>query len=240
MPETKDWLILGGLGLSAYAIYLLFRPTPVPDGDIIKAKWENLNIYLLQITADGREPTTEEWAQYEAMWQDGVVEEHELVEASQPAFLQLVDSAERLAKQWYLVPIVVFTPIAGYITVQLFRDWYRYRCRRCTRPRCTKDGEEFATKEELADHIAREHTVTLDATMLAAAQVEFTKIPYWTRATVAAESGLYNRAYHDWRTLSQEEIYLICWAMMSVVAIGAVAATFAGPLGVAAALLLLI
>ena len=240
--NVLPWMIGGGvLLIGGYLFYSSWQRAQAAA--VYRESWkieaEAINVYLEQITAGGREPTAAEWDRYERMLDDMALKERVIEELSRNELTTLAFLAEGLAKRWYLVPLAVIFPVAGYIGIQLFRDWFRQRCVRCKTPTCEKDGLTFSTEADLAAHIAAEHQATEVAADIVAAQAQFNRTPYWVRETIAAESELYYKAHQDWRELSYAEIMAVSYSIMVIITIGALAAAFVPGLAAASVLLLL-
>ena len=207
MPQENDGkslLWLAGIGVGGFLAYkvidsLFLAPGRKEMQKIIDEKWVNADAYLDQMTTDGREPTETEMAIYNAMVRDMIDEEAML---PQPIIVELAHAAEELMKQWYLIPIAIVTPIAGYISLKLFQDWYKNKCRRCQPPHCPKCGRYFATVEQVQQHIINDHQPTTNLYDIREAQRVFNLNPVFVTGTVSVSSGLFYRAFETWANLA--------------------------------------
>jgi len=207
-PNTV--LVVGALAIGGYIVYRLFGE---PSGreemlKIIEEKWPNADTYLDRITAGGREPTEEEMAIYNEMTEDIVLEEKNL---PQPLIIELLDHARWYAEHWYIIPAavaatIVAKPIAGWVSHQLLRVWWKYKCRRCQPPQCPTCGVYFATPEDLENHIRYEHEATTSLARIREAERIFVEQPTFVGGYLAVEANLYDRSYTPWDYLNPMEI----------------------------------
>lgn len=183
--------------------------------------------YLDAITAGGRVPTSEELATYNEMLRRIMEKEERIEELSRSELEKFADWCVGIAENWWkiggIAAALIGTPIAGYVAIRLFNSafrtcrvgWHRFTCQK---PGC---GYEATDEADLARHMTEAHPgVATEASKLIEAQGYFNALPAWVQVNIAADAGIYNRAYQRWDTLVPAEIWALAW--------GAAAAATAG------------
>lgn len=218
-PTTKgiNWtpIIIGGTALGAiYLITRLFLSRTEQAKEILEdwqQEFDQLQPYVESIYAGGRTPTEQEVAVLSAMLENMRIKEQTVEQLSKSFFTELHDIIETTAKNWWLMPVAIITPIAGYMTYKLVKGWFNNRRPPPNFP-CPKCGAVFGTKEALKRHIETEHTPT--AQFALEAQENFAQASTWVQNAVAVES-YYAKTFTRWDHWSLPEIKNLNWALTS-------------------------
>jgi len=200
-------IIVGGLALGGiYLLYKLFGSyedrfeKAMEIYEDYKLELAELQDYAERINAGGRIPSDSETKVLDAMMNAMKLKEIQIKHLSESVFDQLTNFIETAAKNWWLVPLVIIAPIAGYMTFKLVKGWFDHR-----KPppsggfTCPVCNETFSTASGLKQHMKTEHTPT--TTNLSQAQAEFQKLGAWTHGAIAVDTALYSQIDKSWRTL---------------------------------------
>jgi len=174
-----------------------------------RMEWETLNPYVESIFYGGREPTDSEMAIMDSMMKQMELKEITIQRLSTSTFQELGDIARTLAKNWWLVPVVVLTPIAGYVAFKLVKGWFQNRPPRPPTFKCPVCGEIFSSEFRLREHTEQYHPPT--KANIATAQSIYRGTGTWVQGLVATDS-IYSRAYGSWSSFSLGEIAEVAWA----------------------------
>ncbi|MGQ9545909.1 MAG: C2H2-type zinc finger protein [Dehalococcoidia bacterium] len=242
--EKINWtpiIVIGAAGLGIYLILKLLLGENAANREQARAileDWQQefdvLKPYVESIYFDNRIPTEQEIAVLSSMLDQMRTKEITINELSKSVFKELTDILETAAKNWWLVPVVILTPIAGYLTYQLVKGWKNRRQPPPNFP-CPKCGAVFATEGALKNHIETAHAPTLQ--FASEAQQKFAQTSSWVQNAVAVES-YYDKTFTNWRTWSLSEIGNLNWGLTSAIVYGIGAAAETAALQTALLLLL--
>jgi len=222
-PETKEtkkeipWtpIIIGGAALSAiYLITRLFLSRTEQAKEVLEdweLEFDELQSYIERIYAGDRTPTEQEVAILSSMLDQMKIKEETVQQLSKSVFTELHDIIETAARNWWLVPAVIISPIAGYMTYKLVKGWFNNRRPPPNFP-CPKCGAVFGTEGALKRHIETEHTPTGQFAL--EAQENFAQASTWVQNAVAVES-YYAKTFTRWDRWSLPEIKNLNWALTS-------------------------
>lgn len=219
-----DWgpIVFAGVALGGiYAIIRALKGWTPWDGkkyeeamiilEDYRVELEELQPYVESIYAGDRVPTEQEEAILSSMVRQMELKEATVYNLSRTVWNQLSDIIKDAAKVWWTVPLVVFTPIAGYGTYKMIKGWFKNR-----RPppgfTCPSCGVIFDTETGLKEHVRTEHRIA--TANIGAAQELFNQSSAWVQGAVAAE-GAYGKINRDWRGFSLTEIGDVAWGITS-------------------------
>lgn len=236
MAEEKErkipWtpIIVGGLALGGiYLLYKLFGgyenrfEKAMEIYEDYKLELAELQDYAERINAGGRIPTDAETKVLDAMMGAMKLKEIQIKHLSESVFDQLTNFIETAAKNWWLVPLVIIAPIAGYMTFKLVKGWFDHR-----KPppsggfTCPVCDQVFSAASSLKQHMKTEHTPT--TLNLSQAQAEFQKLGAWAHGAVAVDTALYSRIDRSWRTLDLSALGDIAVGAANLYGLGAAGA----------------
>lgn len=222
--ETKskvNWtpvFVIGAIGVTALIIGKLLYAESEADREqakLILEDWQlefdELKAYTETIYAGGRTPTDQEIAIMSSMLDQMKIKEETIQQLSKSVFEELRDIIETAAKNWWLVPLVIITPIAGYMTYKLVKGWFNNRRPPPNFP-CPKGDAIFSTEAELKHHIQTKHQP--NPANAPEAQQDFVQTSSWVQNAVAVES-YYAKTYTDWSYWSMPELRNLNWALTS-------------------------
>lgn len=222
--EAKDkinWtpiIVTGAIFGGIFLVWKLFRAESEADREqarLILEDWQlefdELRPYTETIYAGGRTPTEQEIAILSSMLDQMKVKEETIQQLSRSVFGELQDLIETTAKNWWLMPTVIITPIAGYMTYKLVRRWFNNRRPPPNFP-CPKCDAVYSTEGSLKHHIETEHTPTVEFAL--AAQQKFVQTSTWVQNAVAVES-YYAKTYTNWSRWGLPEIRNLNWSLTS-------------------------
>jgi hypothetical protein len=221
-------LVVAGIGVTALIIGKLFFAESEADREqarLILEDWQlefyELKNYTETIYAGGRTPTEQEIAIMSSMLDQMKIKEETIQQLSRSVFGELQDVIEAAARNWWLMPVVIITPIAGYMTYKLVKGWFNNRRPPPNFP-CPKCDGVFSTEGALKHHIQTDHQP--DITNAFAAQQNFAQTSTWVQNAVAVES-YYAKTYTNWGNWSLPTLRNLNWALTSawVYGIGAAA-----------------
>jgi len=237
MPETKpnkmNWTPVATVGaVAGGAALIIWLLTRGESGDQELAReimedWElefdDLQNYTEMIYAGGRTPTVSEIAILSQKLDHMGLKEETVHNLSLSVWRELQDLIKTAAKNWWLVPVVIFTPIAGYGAFKILRGWFNNRRPPGAWP-CPIDGQVFATEEHLRQHMESQHPVNPDPDDIDYAQNQFRLTSSWVQNAVAVET-YYALTFSPWVQLSISQRRNISWSITSawVYTIGAAA-----------------
>lgn len=213
-PIIVTGLAVGGL----YLILRLFMSAEAEDRELareILADWQlefdQMKTYVETIYAGGRTPTEQETAILSAMLEQMAIKEITIQNLSKTVWEEAKDVIRTAAQNWWLVPAVIFTPIAGYATFKLVRRWFNNRRPPPNFP-CPKCGGTFSSEEALKEHMDNVHAPTKEFAL--EAQQKFFQTSTWIQGAIAVES-YYGNTYTNWSRWSLPEIKDLNWAITS-------------------------
>jgi len=221
-------IVVGAVGTGVYLILKLFLSENAADREqarIILEDWQQefdeLKPYVETIYYGGRTPSTQEIAILSSMLDQMKIKEETINQLSKSVFTELKDLIESIARNWWLAPVAIITPVAGYMTYKLVKEWKNRRGPPPSFP-CPKCGLLYGTEGALKYHVDNEHTPT--SAYAIAAQQAFNQTSSWAQNAVAVE-GYYGKTFTNWSAWSLSEIKNLNWALTSawVYMIGAAA-----------------
>jgi hypothetical protein len=226
-PIIVGGVVLGGLFLIWKIMQTITGETPEKQEQarLILQDWQNefdvLKPMVESMYAGGRIPTEQEIATLNAMTEHMATKEILLRNTSESVFQQFIDAVEELAKNWWLVPLAVFTPIAGYATYKLVKGWKNNRQPPPSFP-CPKCGAVYSSEEALKYHIQNEHRPNIaNATQ---ARQAFDQTSSWVQHAVAVET-YYGQTFTNWSTWSLPQLADLNWGLTSAWVYGVGAAS---------------
>jgi len=232
-PEEKEgkinWtpIVIGGAAVGG--LFLIWKIVEAIQGGseankeqarLILEDWQQefdeLKPYVETIYAGGRTPTDQEIAILSSMLDQMKIKEETIQQISTSIFREIRDVIETAAKDWWLVPTVIITPIAGYMTYKLVRRWFNNRRPPPNFP-CPKCGAVYSTEGALKHHIETEHIPTVQFAL--EAQQNFAQTSTWVQNAVAVES-YYAGTYDRWDLWGLPKIRNLNWALTSAYVYG--------------------
>jgi hypothetical protein len=215
-------------GTGIFLILKLFLSENAADREqakIILDDWQQefdeLKPYTEAIYYGGRTPTEQEIAILSSMLDQMKIKEETIQSLSKSVFTELKDLIETAARNWWLVPVAIITPIAGYMTYKLVKGWKNRRGPPPNFP-CPKCGIVFATEGALKNHIETAHT-PIAASAIQARQA-FDQTSTWVQNAVAIES-YYAQTFTNWSAFSLPQIKNLNWGLTSAWVYGIGSAT---------------
>jgi len=219
-PISWTPVIIGGtvIGGAALIIWLLTRGE-VEDRKLAREilddwqmEFDELKNYTEQIYYGGRQPTEQEVEILSRMLDEMSIKETTIKQLSSTVWQEAVDVIKAAASAWWLVPVVVFTPIAGYAAYKVVKGWKDKKQPPPSFP-CPKCGASFGTEGALKYHIETEHSPNKQ--FANEAQAQFVQTSTWVQGATAVESALYSRTYSRWSALGLPEISDLNWGLTS-------------------------
>jgi len=216
-------IAVGAVGGGIFLIWKLLHAESEADREqarLIMEDWQlefdELRPYVETIYAGGRTPTEQEIAVLSSMLDQMKIKEETIQQLSRSVFGELQDLIETAAKNWWLVPAVIITPIAGYMTYKLVRRWFNNRRPPPNFP-CPKCGAVYGTEGALKHHIETTHTPTTQFAL--ESQQNFGQLSTWVQEAVAVES-YYAKTYTRWDYWSLPKIRNLNWSLTSAYVYG--------------------
>lgn len=229
-PIIIGGLVLGGIYLISKLIAQWTGGTPeeryekaMVIYEDYKVELEEMKDWVEQTNAGGRTPTDSETKVLDAMMDAMKLKEILIKTLSESVFSQLTDFIKTVAQNWWLVPLVIISPIAGYMTFKLVKGWFDHR-----KPppsggfTCPVCNEILSTASGLKSHIKNTHTPT--TAHLTQAQAESQKLGSWTYGAIAVDTALYSQFARSWRTLSLSSLSDIAVSSANLYGLGAAGA----------------
>lgn len=214
-PVIVSGVILGGVALIGWVL----TRGEAEDRELAKEiledwqlEFDELKNYTETIYYGGRQPTTQEVAIISRMLENMAIKEITIKQLSETVWQEAADLIKTTAANWWLLPVVVFTPIAGYATYKLVKGWKDKNQPPPNFP-CPKCGASFSTAGALKHHIEVEHTPTKQ--FATEAQAQFVQTSTWVQGAAAVDSVLYGRTYSRWSSLGLPEISDLNWGLTS-------------------------
>lgn len=222
VTKPINWtpVIIGGtvIGGAALIIWLLTRGE-AEDRELareILEDWQQefdaLKTYTEQIYYGGRQPTEQEVAIISQMLEQMSIKETTIKQLSETVWQEAEELIKTVVASWWLVPIITFTPIAGYAAYKAVKGWKDKNQPPPNFP-CPKCGANFGTAGALRHHIETEHTTTKE--FATEAQAQFVQTSTWVQGATAIDSALYGRTYSQWSRLGLPEISDLNWGLTS-------------------------
>jgi hypothetical protein len=226
VPWTPIIIAGAVIGVGAFIVWLVNKWVGTPNlkqamviYEDYKAELADMEAWVERTNAGGRTPTDEETKVLDAMMSAMKLKEIEIKNLSESTFGQLTDFIKTAAQSWWLVPVVILTPIAGYMTFKLVKGWFDHR-----KPppsggfTCPVCGLGFSTTSNLKEHMKSHMPTTAN---LPQAQAEFQELGAWTHGAIAVDSELYSRIDTGWAGLSLPELGDIAYGAASLYGFGA-------------------
>lgn len=225
MTEEKkkeiNWTPIIIAGAAVGGIYFIIRQLmsgDVEDRELAREilkdwqlEFDQLQSYVESIYYGGRIPTDQETAVLSSMLDQMAIKETTILQLSKTVWQEAQDVITTTAKNWWLLPVVVFTPIAGYGAFKLVRRWFNNRRPPPNFP-CPKCGSVYGTEGALKAHMDNSHAPTAEFAL--EAQQKFFQASTWVQGGVAVES-YYGRTYTNWSRWSLPDIRDLNWALTS-------------------------
>ena len=217
-PVAIGGAILGGLFLVWKIIGTLAGGNPANNEQarLIMTDWQQEFDQVKSLTesmyAGGRTPTDQETAALSSILNQMKLKEWTIYELSKSVWSELGDMAMNIAKAW---GIIIGVTVPGYIAIKLVKNWTNKNRPPPNYP-CPAGDFVGATKGALDYHIKTVHPI--NTANLTLAQQAFSQASSWAQNAVAVESGLYDKTFIEWTSLSTAEIRAIVVAIAIIVA----------------------
>lgn len=176
-----------------------------------QVEFDGLKDYVERIYGGGRTPTEGEIGVMSQMLDAMSLKEQSINQLSKSVWQEAEDIIKTAAQDWWLVPVVIFTPIAGWATYKILRGWFNNRRPPGAFP-CPIDGQVFSTAEHLRQHMESEHPVRPEGAN--DAQAVFNQTSSWTQNAIAVESYL-SQTYNPWYGYSIPQLRNLSWTITS-------------------------
>lgn len=222
VTKPINWtpVIIGGtmIGGAALIIWLLTRGE-AEDRELAREiledwqmEFDELKTYTEQIYYGGRQPTEQEVAIISQMLEQMSIKEITIKQLSETVWQEAEDVIKAAISGWWLVPVIIFTPIAGYAAYKAVKGWKDKNQPPPSFP-CPKCGASYSTAGALKHHVETEHTPIKQ--FATEAQAQFVQTSTWVQGAIAVDSALYSRTYSQWSRLGLPEISDLTWGLTS-------------------------
>lgn len=214
-PVIVSGFILGGVALIGWVLTRGEAADRELAGEILEdwqMEFDLMKSYTEMIYYGGRQPTEQEVAIISQELENMAVKEITIKQLSETVWQEAEDVMKTAISGWWLVPVVVFTPIAGYVAYKAVKGWKDKNQPPPSFP-CPKCGASYSTAGALKYHIENQHTPTKQFAIQA--QSQFVQTSTWVQGAAAVDSALYGRTYSRWSSLGLPEISNLNWGLTS-------------------------